>query len=219
MTEEQGYSLGEMDRRLANILRYGTIAQIDEAGGLVKVDIGELVTDWLRWGEQRAGAGVRTWTPPEIGEQVMVFSPGGELSQGIVGYSIYQTLYPQNGSLKTKYRVDYADGAYLEYDRVGHHWHVDVPAAGSITLHIGGTTLLLQNGQATLTTPLLVVDAPQSTFTGNVLIEGGLTVEGTSVAQGDTQVQAITSRGVNISNTHTHGGITTGPDNTGAVSG
>jgi phage baseplate assembly protein V len=178
------YELGELDRRLANIIRYGAVAEIDEANGLVKVDLGELVTDWLRWGERRAGPGVRTWSAPEVGEQVVVMSPGGELSQGIVGHSFYQDAYPQNANLKTSHRDDYADDAYLQYDRDGHHWHLDVPAGGSITLHIGDTTLLLEDGQATLTTPMLLVDSPQSTFTGNVTVQGNEIVQGHLTYQG-----------------------------------
>ena len=75
----------------------------------------------------------------------------------------------------------------------------------------------------TLTTPQLTVESPQSTFTGNVSIGGGLSVMGagsgggTSRIQGNFQIEgaSLTHNGINISSTHTHpdahGGSTGGP--------
>lgn len=204
------YALGEIERRLGNIVRIGTIKELDEDKALVKVDLGDLVTDWLPWGEARAGAGQRTWAMPEVNEQVMLLSPSGEVSQGVVGPSIFQDNHGAPANKKTTSRQQFADGAFLQYDRVGHAWTLDVPSGGSITLHIGSTTLLLENGKATLTTPLVQVTAAQTNFSGNVAVAGNLTVAGT------TAVQGITSVGKNVGNTHTHSGIQSGPGNTGA---
>lgn len=59
---------------LANLLRLGTVAQLDVAEARVKVDIGGLVTDWVPWVPWvtgRAGA-TRTWSAPRVGEQVLL---------------------------------------------------------------------------------------------------------------------------------------------------
>lgn len=216
MASEDEYAAGENDRRQANIMRMGTVSEVDAAGGLVKVDLGDLVTDWVPWTTPRAGQD-RVYTTPDVGEQVVMLTPG-EPSQGVVIGSLFQNTSPPNGGDGKERRITFKDGSLVEFDRDGSVLNVQVNAAGSIRLNIGGTTLLLQNGQATLTTPLLVVDAPQSNFTGNVNIAGSLSVDGTSTVSGDMNVQGITSRGQNISNTHTHTGVQPGGGATGAVS-
>jgi phage gp45-like len=57
----------------------------------------------------------------------------------------------------------------------------------------------------------VLIDAPNVAFTGNVTIEGDLTVTG-NTALGAT----VTSNGANISDTHVHSGVQTGGSNTGA---
>lgn len=215
----------EFDRRLANLIRVGTVAAIDEAGGFVKVDLGDVKTDWLRWGERRAGPGQRTWAMPEVGEQVMVLSPSGDLSQGVVGHSLPQAAHKYPASSKEKDRREFGDGAHEQYDRQAHKYHLDVPAGGSITLHIGGTTLLLEDGKVTVTTGSLKVDAPQSTFTGAVTVQGllayqnglagkpganGSKITGDfSITGGDVKADAISLKG------HKHSGVQTGSGTTG----
>lgn len=200
---EGEYSLGEMDRRLGNALRFGRVAQVDVATGQVKVDLGDLVTDWVPWTTPRAGND-RVWSTPDVGEQVVLVSPG-DPSQGVVIGSLFQDSAPANGNQGKDRRITFADGTVVEFDRTGSVLNVQVNAAGSLRLNIGGTTLLLENGKATLTTPELRVASPQTTFTGDVTV------------QGSTAVQGITSRGKNISDTHTHTGVQSGPANTGAV--
>lgn len=182
--------LNELDRKLANLIRFGTIAELDEAGGFVKVDLGDVTTDWLKWAEGRAGPGQRTWATPEVGEQVVVMSPSGELSQGVVGQSINQDAFPHPANMKTNGRQEFSDGAFIQYDRAGHHYHVDVPAGGSITLRIGGTTLVMKDGETTLTTPKLLVDSPDSTFTGAVTVQGLLTYQAGMAGSGGSGATA-----------------------------
>lgn len=183
------YAASEFDRRLANIIRQGTITELDDANARVKVDIGDHVTEWLPFHAARAGED-RTWHAPEPGEQVTILSPSGELSQGTVIPGIYQTKYGAPGNVRTKSRTEYKDGAFIEYDRDGHKHVLDVPAGGSITLHIGQTTLKLEDGQTTLTTPKLLVDSPESTFTGTVTVQGMLTYLAGMVGQGGTGATA-----------------------------
>lgn len=51
-----------------------------------------------------------------------------------------------------------------------------VEAGESVTILVGGTTILCENGKVTITTEEYVVDAPQSTFTGEVRVDGGVSV-------------------------------------------
>jgi len=74
----------ETERRLANVMRPGRIAQVDAGKGLVKLAYAkdeagaDVISPWVPWVE-RAG-GIKTWTPPSVGEQVLMFSPSGDIS-------------------------------------------------------------------------------------------------------------------------------------------
>ncbi len=220
------WAQAENERILANMIRVGVIAQLDEANARVIVRAGGLTTDWLPWLTMRAGED-RTWWAPEPGEQVLVLSPYGDPAQAVVLPAIYQEAHPAPGSVKTTSRVEFKDGAFVQYDREGHHYHLDVPAGGSITLHIGSTTLLLEDGKATLTTPELLVDSPKSTFTGAVNVQGLLTYLAGMVGKGGSGATAsiqgsvavtggdVTADGVSLKG-HTHpgdSGGTTGAPN------
>lgn len=173
--DEQEYALGELDRRMGNLLRFGTVVAVDTSteNGLAKVDIGDLVTDWIIWLTPSAGDD-RVWFAPSIGEQVAVFSPG-DPSQGCIVGSAFQNAFPANGNNAKDRRITFKDGSVVEFDREASALNVQVNPAGSIRLNIGGTTLLLQDAQTTLTTPALIVDSPVSTFTGAVNVGGLLT--------------------------------------------
>lgn len=84
-----------------------------------------------------------------------------------------------------------------------------VQAGESITLVVGGSTLLIEGGQTTLTTAKLVVDAPESEFTGNVKVIGTLDVDG------QTTLAGVTSNGKDVGSTHRH--ANSGGSGTGGV--
>lgn len=71
------------------MLRLGTIKEVEDKKA--KVEIGTITTEWLPWLVRRAGSNSKTTWTPEVGEQVIVFSPDGELGQGIIGGSIFQS--------------------------------------------------------------------------------------------------------------------------------
>jgi len=77
----------EIERRIRNMVRYGKVAEVDPAKGLVKItDDGggkgqSLTTDWIPWAE--TGGGIKTWRPPTVGQRVVMFSPSGQLHDAI----------------------------------------------------------------------------------------------------------------------------------------
>ena len=56
-------NLVELLRLIHNLIRLGTIAEVDHARARVRVQSGELLTNWLPWIEARAGT-TRDWDPP-----------------------------------------------------------------------------------------------------------------------------------------------------------
>lgn len=133
------FELLELDRRLANLIRIGEVCALDAAAALVQVDLGEQVTDWLPWVTGRAG-GNRTWHAPEVGEQVLVLSPSGELNQGVVLPALYQDAHPANAATPDIERTTYADGSVVEYDRAAHRLTVNA-GTGSVVVNCATATV------------------------------------------------------------------------------
>jgi len=148
--QPEGFHTADTTRRLANLLRMGKVVELDEAKARVKVKLGDdMTTTWLPWLTHRAGPD-RDWHAPEPGEQVMVLSPSGDMRQGVVMPSVYQNSSQAPANLKTTHRLQYADGAFIQYDRLAHKYAIDVPSAGEIKLHIGGSTITMIDGKITL---------------------------------------------------------------------
>lgn len=144
--------LADVERRLGNGVHYGVIEEADYAKARVKVRIGALKTAWLPFAAVKAG-GDRSWHPPEIGEQVVLAAPGGDLSQACVLGSVYQNAAPAPGDAATQSVTVYEDGARISYDKSAHAYTLDVPAGGSITLRCGASTLILSDTGVVLTAP------------------------------------------------------------------
>jgi phage baseplate assembly protein V len=107
--------IAELSRRIENLLRLGTVAQVDHAQALCRVESGGVLTGWLPWFERRTGQ-TRTWDPPTIGEQVMVLSPSGEAAGGCVLRGLFRAAHPAPDASPTTHVIDYPDGARIAYD-------------------------------------------------------------------------------------------------------
>ena len=128
--------IGELERRLSNTIRPGTVLEADYAKARIRVTMGDNTSAWLPWLTSRAGED-RTWHAPEVGEQVIVMAPGGELSAGyVMPGGIYKNDYPANGDKPEISRTTYKDGAILEYDRENHTHLLQLPE-GSATVKVG----------------------------------------------------------------------------------
>lgn len=222
---------------MANVVRDGTIMAVDLAKRRVRVKSGEIETTWLPWPAGRAGAGKRRWDPPEVGEQVVMISPGGDMRQARVIPGIYQDAHDAPTSDGNKDHATYGDGTVIEYDRGTHTLVANLGDSQiladrtKIELKIGATTLTLTAAGTTLETPQLMVDAAQSTFTGNVLVQGALAYQGGLTGSGGSGASltgnlnvngnvsntgTLTNNGKNVGSTHTHSGVQTGAGTSGA---
>ena len=171
MTERNLHQdMTEAERRISNVALMGQVVALDTARARVRVQAGPITTGWLPFATVRAGQD-RTWHPPEPGEQVLLVAPGGDLNQGVVVGSIYRSTHPAPADSADVSRTLFKDGAVMEYDRAQHHWRLAVPAGGKIVLQIGATTLELRDDGTTLSTPKLLADAAESTFTGTLLVK------------------------------------------------
>lgn len=118
--------LGELERRMSNVIRPGTVVEADYAQARIRVKIGGNTTAWVPWMTSRAG-GDRSWHAPEIGEQVLVLAPCGDLAQGYALPSVYQNDSAAPASSEKIHRTEYEDGAIIEYDRENHRLKAVIP--------------------------------------------------------------------------------------------
>ncbi len=140
--------IAELRRRLDNMIRLGTIARVDHAKALCRVQSGAILTGWLPWLSLRAGT-TKRWNPPSNGEQCIVYSPSGELAQGIALVGIYSSNNPAPGNVANLDRTTYPDGAVIEYDAAAHKLRAQLPGGGQAELIAdGGITIV---GDITLT--------------------------------------------------------------------
>lgn len=173
------------DPDLGELIRFGTIAEVDLAARRCVVETGDLKTAPIRWLAGRAG-GTKTWSPPTVGEQVMLLCPGGEFTAAvaILGLSSSANELPGD-SLKEV--TQYADGAVISYDPDGHVLEAILPG--------GGTAKVVADGGITLE--------------GNVLVKGKLTVEQDVLGQADVKAGTISLLH------HKHGNVQSGGSQTG----
>lgn len=167
------WSLADLERRFAQMVLFGKLSALDLSDATkprCQVVTGTLETDWLPWLTLRAGNDSEFWAP-EVGEQAVVISPYGDMAQGLVLVGIFQTALPAPTVNPDQHLRRYKDGAWVQYDRAAHAYQVDVPAGGSIVLHVGQTTLTLTDSGTTLATPALEVNSPETTFDGQVLVK------------------------------------------------
>jgi len=134
-------TLNELLRRLENAIRPGVVAMVQMDPPRVRVQSGELLTDWLPWFETRAG-NIRTWCPPSVGEQCLVLSPGGDMAAGWVLVGAPSTANPAPSDSPTLHRTEYPDGTVIDYDHEAHS--LDIVLTGGSDASITADNITLQ---------------------------------------------------------------------------
>jgi len=184
--------LATLARLIENLIRLGTITETQMKPPRVRVKTGALTTGWLPWIAPRAGADCE-WNPPALEEQVILFSPSGQLGNGIVLTGLFSDHHPANGDREGLHRCTYRDGTVIEYDSIAHHLNATLPE--------GGTTNLTSTGGIRIVGP--ITHEGDYTQTGNQTITGKVTVSVDVVAANISLVK------------HPHGGVMSGGGITG----
>lgn len=209
-------NLDDVYRLLQNLIRLGTIAQVRHGRpARVRVQCGNLTTNWLPWVERRSG-GTRTWNPPTVGEQVVLLAPGGDLTGAVILTGVDQDTYPHPSESPDETVTEYPDGAQVTYNH----------ASGAMTIK-GIRSLLVEAADSVhFKTQSITLDAPQTTSTGKHTIEDLLSyLSGMSGKNGKGNSTSITgditheagnlkSNGV-VVHLHVHTGVVSGGSTTG----
>jgi phage baseplate assembly protein V len=182
------FELTELHRRLANMIRLGKVLDTDYNGNIprVKAAIGAVETAWLPIITARAGQDRHTWLL-DVDEQVVVLSPSGELTQGVVLGSINQQQFPALTDSVDQHCIQYRDGAVINYNSAQHHLDVKLPS--------GATVNILAEGGLTIS--------------GDVAINGNLQASGDIIDHTRSMQDDRT-----IFNQHKHAGVKPGEGST-----
>lgn len=206
----------ELARLLQNLIRIGNITQIDYANRLVRVQTGDITTNWLKWHTPRAGNS-KVWDPPSVGEQVILFSPGGDLTGALAFASLDSTQNPPPSTSASEVVREMPDGANFKYNHSS--GALSITGIKSLTVDAADTILLKAGGSITL-------DASETTSTGKHTIKGLLTylagMAGSGGDGGSTTISGdlthtngdLSSNGV-IVHLHFHDGVVPGGGTTG----
>lgn len=204
-------TLNELERLISNLLRVGVVEEVDNKKLVCRVRTGEILTDWIRWGADRAGAG-RSWWAPVAGEQVLMGAVGGELTTAFVLCSLYSGANGAPSHSAQAMHKTFSDGAVIEYE----------PETGELT--VTGIQKAIVNAAAEInaTAPNVTVAASvQVTFnTPKVVCSDNLTCATLNVEKGGEMTGnfnhkngSIKSNGVTL-HTHKHSGVERGNSDT-----
>lgn len=206
------YEEGEFSRQLANLVRVGTISELDEANARVKVSVSGLTTDWIPWTAGRAG-NTRQWSPPRVGEQVVLASPYGDLGQAVVIGSLFSDDKPAPATSKDQETTVYPDGSTVDYNSVSNTLTVTVAGAGNVVINCKVATVVAETS--------VTLDTPNTNCTGNLTVDGNFTMGSagaTATITGNVAItgSSLTHNGKNVGSAHQHSGVQTGGGNTGS---
>lgn len=179
--------VAELQRLQGNLIRLGTVAQVDLELALCRVQTGDILTNWLPWLAPRAGTTI-DWSAPSPGEQVVLLSPGGDTHGALVLRGIYSNAHPAPTAESGRHLVKFPDGAVIEYDHAAHALSAALPA--------GATAQITADGGVTINGPVII--------NGDTQVNGDIGLTGT--ARADTDVLAA---GISLKS-HTHGGVSSG---------
>lgn len=203
----------DANRRLENIVRFGTIKTINPSKPIprVIVNLGDIETPEIRCLNIRSGDDA-TWDMPSINEECVVISPCGDIGPtSFVLYGFYNDDHPApSDDLNQKIRM-FADGCVIAYDVAAHHLSAVLPSGGTAVLTAdGGVTV---NGDTTINGNLQVNGS--TAMTGNNTVGGSQLVQGSSHSSGTFSSDGdVTASGISLTS-HTHpgdsGGTTGGP--------
>lgn len=190
----------DLQRRLMSMIHRVTVDAVDTNLAKIRVRFMNNTTHWIPWSVGRA-SGVRQWSAPQVGEDLLLLCPQGDTEQAVCLPSFYSVDFPAPSADPHEHLTTYEDGAVIGYNDETHHLYATLPEAA--------TTDLVSKGGITLT--------------GNLTVNGNTTHNGTTHSTGNITCDADVSDATgtiqtnrDIFNSHNHigdSGGTTGPPN------
>ena len=184
----------------AATLQFGTVAAVDASRHALRVTLPaleNLQTDWLPM-ITPAALGNQFYRLPDVGTLVVCLLDAQGESGAVLG-AIYNDADPAPASNADLHVLQYSNGTRIEHDR----------STGNVLVKTSGK-VLVQAGEVT-------IDAPNTTTTGNLLVQGSFTYLGGLTGSGGKGAAAQINGSINITgNVEAGGNIDAGGEITGA---
>lgn len=160
MADKFDKRLADIERRISNGIVIGTVSSVDHEKGRYRVKSGDLESDWIPMTTPRAGK-TSIYSSYEEGEQVVVASQSGDLSQGVIVGAL-STGKTQAGTKGNTHVTKYPDGTTVTYDHESKTYTMAVAEGGGFNLNIGGgVSFVAEGGKLTIKAPGgIVAEAP-----------------------------------------------------------
>ncbi len=185
--------LTEIMRLITNLIRTGTVSEVDPVNWLCRVKTGDLETNWINWLTLRAGS-TRTWWQPTVGEQVVLLSLGGNLETAFALPAIYSEAFPPPDYSEDGDTTEYSDGGFFQYDPARNLWLIR-----------GVKNVLVEGAEnMELNTKKFALNADEAVINAAMKIKGAVTQSG----------GAMSSNGV-VVDKHVHDKVKNGTDTSG----
>jgi phage baseplate assembly protein V len=172
------YDLSETYRKVSAMIRWGVVSGVDlsdPAAPRVTCSTGGLDTELIPWTAGRAGQ-TKKWSAPTVGEQVIVFAPGGETGLGFALGGFYSSDNPTPSTDPNVDMVEYPDGSTVQYDSGSNTLTVNVSGNGNVVVNCKVATVKAETS--------VTLDTPEATVTGNLTVQKNLGVVGAMDVQG-----------------------------------
>ncbi|MBX4336413.1 phage baseplate assembly protein V [Bartonella raoultii] len=218
MLERRDKEITDLKRRVANMVVVGKISHVDHKNARYRVKSGNLVSDWIPDTQARAGK-TCSYEGRDVGEQVIVVSSSGDLSQGIIVGSLH-TDANQAADKGNIHKTLYPDGTTVEYDDKQNSYTLNLTSGGKFSLTISdGVSIKGDSKKLELQAPEGIKITTQGDLNLNaekaIAIKAG---NGISLHADDgiaLHSSDLKHNGTNIGNSHVHGGVTPGGSMTG----
>lgn len=218
MLERRDKEITDLKRRVANMVVVGKISHVDHKNARYRVKSGHLISDWIPDTQARAGK-TCSYEGRDVGEQVVVVSSSGDLSQGIIVGSLH-TNANQAADKGNIHKTLYPDGTTVEYDDKQNSYTLNLTSGGKFSLTISYGVSIKGNGKK------LELQAPEGikiTTQGDLNLNAEKAIalkagRGISLHADDgiaLHSSDLKHNGTNVGATHVHGGVSLGGAMTG----
>lgn len=192
--------INESNREQGNTVRFGTVAEVDAGAARCRVQSGDVLSGWVPWLVPRAADTIE-WSAPVAGEQVVLLSPEGQLTGGVVLRGLYSDQFPAPSTEPGAHLVRYQDGAEIKYDSDAHALYAHLPGGATAEITAAGGVTVNADGGTTINGPL--------TVNGDTQINGDTGITGTATADVDVVGGGISLKG------HIHSAVMSGSSTSG----
>ena len=148
----------DMERRMASVMRHGTVAEVDAERQRVRLNFGpahggngEFLSPWMPYA-QFSGA-LRVHTPPTIGQQLTAMSPTGDFQQAVAVPLTHHAGNPSPSSAGDENVITYGNVRITLADdlvRVDVGGSILKMTSAEINLETNGSSLVLNAAGVTI---------------------------------------------------------------------